>query len=408
MAISRRSLQCRACQTRVVTRTAIGHSSPQEQKFPCPTCGVIISYSLIIDLKKPKFSYSDLQNARWIETEKEGDKEVFFDPERPFPIDASKILFSPFLLDESGKLTDAARIAFSREEGKRLDWRDSYWPWIKRLIVHFNKRNKSLFDKESKFSQSTSDPKNWLSRLSLLYSVIEGAFYSFTITKKSEQDRVEQRIALSKAISISLFKQLVNEYKSTNRIDVLWEEINELRSCFLENYIALQPLLRMRYWKNSSEDLSDLQFSVKRFESLKGLYIDCFETLCRLIVIVVGIESIVHFNDLKIPTSKKLIDLWEFEELANGNKPAILKKFPIHDLFVPLIDNKLRNGLGHNSAAYSHEKDEISYRKSKGGVIVEKRLSYTEFCDKVFRLYSGVELAGIYLRHIHLEAVADD
>jgi len=69
----------------MVTRTATGHSSPQEQEFPCPECGVVIKYSLII--KGPKVSYSGLQNARWIRTEKAGDREVTFDSERPFPVE---------------------------------------------------------------------------------------------------------------------------------------------------------------------------------------------------------------------------------------------------------------------------------------------------------------------------------
>jgi hypothetical protein len=43
----------------------------------------------------------------------------------------------------------------------------------------------------------------------------------------------------------------------------------------------------------------------------------------------------------------------------NGSKPDMLKQLKIADLFVPFIDNKLRNGIGHNSAHYDVATDSI-------------------------------------------------
>ncbi len=49
----------------------------------------------------------------------------------------------------------------------------------------------------------------------------------------------------------------------------------------------------------------------------------------------------------------------DFEKLPNANKRHFIAKYPIEDLFLAVIDTAFRNGIGHHSAHYEAETDEI-------------------------------------------------
>ncbi len=66
---------------------------------------------------------------------------------------------------------------------------------------------------------------------------------------------------------------------------------------------------------DSTTTLSD-----KRFNELRQLYIDCFETLFRLLVLVKGFEVIILHRKLEIPTKKGSMNLEQFEQLPNARR----------------------------------------------------------------------------------------
>lgn len=102
---------------------------------------------------------------------------------------------------------------------------------------------------------------------------------------------------------------------------------------------------------------------------------------------------------------KGAMTIWDFESMPNGNKPDILKKYPVADLFVGVMDSKLRNGIGHHSANYDIDTDAVIYYEMKGSQKTERRLSYTEFCDKIIKLFSALELAIIYFNELYIESL---
>lgn len=407
MAIARNYLQCSSCDSKVVVRVAIGHFGDQEHKFPCPECGVEISFSLVKGkkLKIPKASFKNLSNAKWVKSEDGAVKTLTFDPDRVAPADGSMI-FSPWM-DEFFKMPLRAHQAYGFEEGLRRSWSEKEWPWILNLIVHFNNRNISLFDKEARLDKKSPEATSWGSRLSLLCILLERAFDNFTLNSKAGVDRVRQRLALAKSISPQLFDQLTTDYVTSLRIKILWDELNNIRTLFLALYPSISPLLRMYiYWERLEEkSLTKFALPDKRFEDLKRLYVDCFETLCRLMVMAIGVETIIHHRSLEVPTSKGTMSLWDFEAMANGKKHALLQQYSIHDLFVPAIDSKLRNGIGHHSAFYEAKTDEVVYYSHGEPDLGETRMPYTEFVHKVLHLYSALELAAHYFHSVHIRAI---
>jgi predicted RNA-binding Zn-ribbon protein involved in translation (DUF1610 family) len=45
----RNPVVCISCDSKIITRTQVGHKDMQKHSFPCPTCGVKITYVLDLD-----------------------------------------------------------------------------------------------------------------------------------------------------------------------------------------------------------------------------------------------------------------------------------------------------------------------------------------------------------------------
>ena len=112
---------------------------------------------------------------------------------------------------------------------------------------------------------------------------------------------------------------------------------------------------------------------MKHFDRLKQLYVDAFETLCRLLVLATIVESVIHTNSLNVAVSKRSISLDEFETWPNGTKRSHFVKLVVGDLFSDVLDTKLRNGIGHHQAHYDSGADEVVLYDTKQAATVERR-----------------------------------
>jgi hypothetical protein len=396
--IVRKTLRCITCESIVITRTQLGHKLLQEHAFPCPNCGVAISFVLDLDQKKAGWSYRKPTNADWVanEREKEAIKTITFSDEIPIPLGKDD-RFSPFIATFGNfKNWEQYRL----DEGLRQLWVAKAWPYCERCMIHFERKQWDLFDKES--SPSAGEVPDPATRLVRLYTAIDAGFSKFTLNTMAQQTRVLQRVTLARAIAPKLFSRLAYEYLGSGRIFRLWNEIRNVRHAFVDDYSGLQPTLQTLYWEKGQQDSDSYKLSDNRFDDLRQLYIDCFETLCRLLVISLGLEVIIHEGQLHIPTKKGTMSLADFEALPNANKLGFLEKYPIQDLFLPVLDTKLRNGIGHNSAHYNVGSHEIFLYDSKGRDTVSNKLGYTDFCLRVLRLFAAFELATMYHHKLHL------
>jgi hypothetical protein len=385
-----------------LVRTQVGHRDKQEHVFQCPNCGIDISYVLDLDQKNVSWSVREPQNAKWVESEEGAIGVRTFSDELMIPADLQDP-WSPFIVT-LWNFRDLD--VYRHDETLRNMFVKHGWARCERLMVHFENGNFDLFDKEAGPPEQQEAP-TVMSRLEALSAYMENAFDGFTRNTKSTYSRVQQRIELGRAVSATLFGDLAQLYRRSGKIAALWRQIRGVRCAMVTNYPALQPLLQVWYWHREHQDLSKFLLSDKRFDALRQFYIDCYETLCRLTAIVVGVEAIIHQRSLGIPTKKGSMTLEEFEAMPNGLKTGIIDKYPIADLFSPVIDNKLRNGIGHNSAHYEPKMDEVICYETKDATTVTKTLPYTEFCDRVLGLFAAFELAERYHHALHTEVGGD-
>ena len=182
----------------------------------------------------------------------------------------------------------------------------------------------------------------------------------------------------------------------------LWKEIFSVRTSFVNCYQFLQPLITVAYWKEEARE--PVTLSDKGFDELRQLYIDCFETLFRLLVLATGFEMIILNRKLDVPTKKGSMTLDQFEQLPNAaNKRDHIAKYPIEDLFMPVLDTDFRNGIGHHSAHYEQEADAIAIFDTKKSGTLSRVVGYTEFCQKVLDLFATFELVSMYHHDVHID-----
>ena len=272
--------------------------------------------------------------------------------------------------------------------------------YIDRCVTHFERGNWELFDKES--PPESVGQANPYSRLVNLYNALQGGLSNFTLNSRARVSRVKQRLQYARDREPRLLKTLADTYVSSGRMLKLWKEIAAVRRLFVENYDALQPLVQIKYWRDELQDVTQFEVSTKRFNEGRQLYIDTFETLCRLLVITGAYEGIILNGEIGVPTTKRVVPVDEFEQFPNAAKRDVLSRLPVGDLFVPVLDTDLRNGVGHHSAHYEPDSDRVVLYDTKAGATVSRMIRYTEFCQGVLDLFAVFELAAMYHHSLHL------
>ena len=174
-------------------------------------------------------------------------------------------------------------------------------------------------------------------------------------------------------------------------------------------YESLLPFLMVRrYWRDDCQNLDQYEVSIKNFEDLKGFYIDCAETAFRLLVVGLAFALIEDTGAPIIKTAKGDKDIWWFEQINNGIKNGQLDKFAVFKSITASLDLGLRNGVGHHSAHYDVGTDEIAYVKADDAALLETRLPYTSFVDKVFAGYCAFEQASTFFHVLIADRLSEE
>ena len=393
MAINRNYLQCSVCKEKIITRTAIAHTSYQEFAFPCPNCGVEIRFGMKIGQRRPSIKYTTPSNAKWINVDNSIRNVEVFDAEALNPIQKHRY-FSPF---SATALLPQNMPLFARQRTLRLHIVRNIWPIIQKLEIHLTRKQWHLFDKQFKKIDLDNIPSTPEMRASKYYDLLDIYGQLFCPFSRPQIENIKQRITLASAISGEGIRDLVKYFKSKGKDEEINHQIHDLRRRWIEIFGILEPLYLIFYWDNNNS-LDDYTLAQKRFDYLKSFYVDLFETFCRISVIAATLEGIIFRGEAVVPINGGEIEIKAFDLTANGAKPQILTGLVIADLFVPYIDHNLRNGIGHHSANYNIATDDIEYVSESKKQRKQYRISYIRFCEKVLRLYGQLEIVSQYLK----------
>ena len=363
-----------------------------------------IRYALELDQLKPSFEYTKLVNANWIDRDAaevdwhDQDKSIqhvkTFDSETLVPLtldrDVTAFMATCWLPKDIQQFRRHQLARFSAALGVR--------PEIEKMLIHFENHSWQLFDKQAVVLDfGDTNFKDESDRLRFVFRVLEQYGTFFRPDTDSLTQLIRQRINFAESSSPPAMADLLDCFVKNGKDVTLWAEVEGIRKRWPRIFPGLSGIYNVFYWDSQKHSLDDYSLAEKRFEELKPFYVDCFETLCRLSVVAAAAECIIQTSKVGVISTKKILSIEAFDKMKNGNKPDLLKNLVIADAFVPFIDNKLRNGIGHHSARYNVIKDIIEYSNENQNGIQHMTISYVRFCEKVVRIYGQVELASIYL-----------
>jgi hypothetical protein len=178
-------------------------------------------------------------------------------------------------------------------------------------------------------------------------------------------------------------KGLFLELQRTGRLLEWWKQLRDVRSAYFAAYPYYHTVLQPLYWEDKEDVVNEYAVINKGFPALKDLYIKAFETLARISVIAVGLEAVIHYRKLELPTKKGSLSIFDFEGLSTANKRDRLIQYPIGDIFGDFLNTRVRNGIGHNSARYDAVDDAVILINSKGNELKTETINYTEFLTEI-------------------------
>ena len=390
---NRYALQCNECGTKTITRTAIGHGNYQEFAFPCPGCGVEIRFGMNLYPDETRWEYVKLSNAKWIDSEVGITNEIKLDGESLIPVRDSDIIM-PFL--KTVFLAEDVE-TFMRHQSLRFIATNKIWPIIEKILHYHEDDNRDLLVKSLKevgYEKTLNTEEDFAAAIIWVFDRY-GVF--FRMRKDSDEQTVRQRINLAESIATTDVLDFYGLLKSSGRLDQLFREMSAIRRAWAKLYSFLFPIFNIYYWDSTKHILTDYTLCQKRFDEMKQVYVDCFETFCRFSNLAAVIEGFIFLGRLSVPKKTGSMTFKEYEALPNGSKPDVLKNLSaISGIFVPYIDSKLRNGVGHHSAKYVVKSDTINYvNQGKKGVL-KFSIPYIVFCEKLVQLYVQLEIVFLY------------
>ena len=199
-------------------------------------------------------------------------------------------------------------------------------------------------------------------------------------------------------VFLNAFKK--NEVMTLNLIETLQDkklffelqsDLFEVNRKFVSNIDLFNQRILLNYPRGQVSPQRLLNYGIisnTDFDSLKQIYIDSFETLGKSLTYLMGLISIETRNDFNNNPVKRrrtieILNLMEYSQLSNAHKRDAFKNTPIHALIKDVMDNQLRNGIGHKKAKFNKGRNEVMYYPRN----IKKTLSYPEFIDKIYEIW---------------------
>lgn len=390
---NRNALQCKECGAKTITRTAVGHGDYQEFAFPCPGCGIEIRFGMNLYPHEARWEYVKLTNAKWVDSEDGITNEIKLDGESLNPINDNDIIM-PFL--KTALLAKDVK-TFMWHQSLRFMATSDIWPMIEKVLHYHEDGNRDLLVKSLKelgYEPSLDTERDFAAALIWVFDRY-GVF--FRMRQDSDEQTVRQRINLAESISTQGVRDFYMLLRSSGRLDQLFREANAIRKTWAKLYSFLFPIFNVYYWDGTNHNLTDYTLCQKRFHEVKQFYVDCFETFCRFSNLAAALEGFIFLGALSVPKKTGSMTFEEYVALPNGSRPDILKNLPaIAGIFVPYIDSRLRNGVGHHSARYVVKTDTIDYVNHGKNGPQEFSIPYISFCEKLVQLYVQLETVFFY------------
>lgn len=252
-------------------------------------------------------------------------------------------------------------------------WSKNDWPHISRLQQLFHAGSfEYLRDQLKRYV--ASNPMLPLENELDFYRAIHWIFLRFWEPFAiGEPTLVQQSIDISAAISGYTQAQLTEMVAEFSPILQDWDrEIADRMAQFMRVVPTLVPVYTVQFYREFDKErddiLSSYGLSTARFEDIRGLYQDLFETTFRLSPLMVAHNNIIHRGALNMmpPGFGRTATIKDYSALRTGNKIEKLTqpKKPsekLDELIELPLSTVIRNAIGHARWDYNPVLQQITY-----------------------------------------------
>lgn len=396
------AVMCNTCNVQTNMRVGMSNRAVQPFRFCCQACGSPINFTIGQNEGQGK----DFTGAREIRAHGPfDDKTNFVDLHLDFPVKFGKYVMghTPFMM--AVKQVGHERYAMHNHRLNQLNEIYQQQDEIRNLIRLYSGRDKQLFrikvEKFLKTKLKSSKPQDINAGLYLLVSKVFEPFINVHSVKETAEGYQDFFVGLANKDKAKL-DEFFDHLSDTRFLRNVQLDGLELYPAILDAELPLRPALFLDFDdKYEGGGLAPARVSTDKFNTFKDLYKDIAEVLNRQLVIVAGINNLIHrgdynaFPDLGRKNPPKSLN--EFADVSLGSKADWLDNswfFFDKDA----VDNQLRNAIAHFKAEYDDSTQLITYFPKLEGMKQEKAhtMYFLDFMRKLLISFREMH----YLHHL--------
>ena len=435
-------IECDVCKTKINLRFQVGLNKSEFIKFLCPECGIPIECSIIILLnnttvncitKDGKLFDSSIKNAKFIDCFAEADYSIqcsgiYFtykdiqNPHKSLLLSNTfeHNLLSPFM--QCNIYMGSENLMKFQTHVKKIYYALDNVNQFEKINALYYSNNKYYLNEINNIRIKQNLEKISDDDISKVYSLY---FFSISYLKlfikegefNSINTNIINDINIIKKNNLVEFINLLNYFFVDNDfINKYQQKINKTINNYIEKFKYFIPAIGLEYlsskYKNgnniSNDILDNYTIRTATFNDIKSLYLETYENVIEVYDILVALNNINHrnnfdkfnnFSNMKnsIPNKIKknpnlqVSSFKEFGKLNKGLKLYYIDEGELFDKYMPILESKFRNSIGHESWSYDLKTQMINYTDNQNNVFNYSFLEYSYQCYSIF-----VKLISIY------------
>lgn len=378
---SNMTLVCKVCAGETDCRIGYSNRVHQPISFACPHCSSMMSITMdTSNAPQTKFEFKGCVPIEGPQRLFSDNKNPFVDLHLDFPVRFGKYKMgnTPYMLaiQELERVTDTAEEVRAKMDlhNKRLDQLNHFYnriDEIKIIIRLYSGKNKSLFKKRvSDFLNKDLGP-------SLLPQDINAALYQFLtyiylpfINIAEVRSLVDWITKITMNLAGKPLDDFVRNIIDTGFLNTLQKDCLKLYPEIYSAELALRPALYLDLLHGYEKAKIAARVSTKDFQSYKDLYKDIVEVFSRQLVLVAGINNLIHRGEINaFPTISggTLSSLQKFSEKTLSERFKYLDDC-WYEIDHEVIDTEVRNSIAHCNVNYDDITQIIEYFPEGGRI----------------------------------------
>ena len=375
------TLACKVCEQETDCRIGYSNRDHQPLSFACPSCASLMLITM--DTSNPPqtgFQFKGCEPSKDQRGLFTDDKNPFVDLHLDFPVRFGKYVMglTPYMmavqeLEDTSESPEVAheKLAFHNQRLNQLNYFYDRADEIKTIIRLYGGKNKQLFKKRvSDFLRKDLGP-------SLKPQDIDAALFQFLtfvflpfVHFGEVRSLVEGFTEMTMRLAGKPLTDFVRSIIDSDFLGALHKDCLRLYPEIYGAELPLRPALYLDLLDGYERAKTAARISTKDFQSYKDLYKDIIEVLSRQLVLVAGMNNLIHrkdFNAFAIINGGRLSSLEKFSGKTLSDRFKYLDDC-WYKIDHEIIDTEVRNSIAHNNVNYDEITQIIEYFPDGGGI----------------------------------------